>query len=407
MAERDQGRLNRDAGTPALAELVAPLSAADFLAECWNREFRAWPGQAGRFAALIGWDEINHILATQRLEPPRLILVKGGKNVATERFVHISGNNRRIDAGAVTAQLAQGATIVLSFVDEMVPRIGVLADRLGGELGARCNINLYAGWRADNGFDLHWDRHDVFILQVAGRKHWRVHRPTRDHASRGEEAPPLPKDDVPVFDGILEEGAILYIPRGWWHVATPVEEPSLHLTVALAPPSGQEYLRWLVGKALADPRFRADWPVAAGEAATTAYWHELGAALQALHAAHPPAAFLAAQEAERVARPRFTLPAFAAGTLPRLSDDSRLRLASARALAPVHDPASGEFGMWIDERFQACSETVGALLGRLSSERDTRFAALSEGLDEAARRELAAFVVRLAAAGAIFVDLGA
>ncbi len=407
MAERDQGRLNRDAGTPALAELVAPLSAADFLTECWNRVFRAWPGQAGRFAALIGWDEINHILATQRLEPPRLILVKGGKNVATERFVHISGNNRRIDAGAVTAQLAQGATMVLSFVDEMVPRIGVLADRLGGELGARCNINLYAGWRADNGFDLHWDRHDVFILQVAGRKHWRVHRPTRDFATRGEEAPPLPKDDVPVFDGILEEGAILYIPRGWWHVATPVEEPSLHLTVALAPPSGQEYLRWLVGKALADPCFRADWPVAAGEAATTAYWHELGTALQALHAAHPPAAFLAAQEAERVARPRFTLPAFAAGTLPRLSDDSRLRLASVRALAPVHDPASGDFGLWIDERFQACSETVGALLGRLSSGRDTRFAALAEGLDETARRELAAFVVRLAAAGAIFVDLGA
>lgn len=407
MAERDQGRLSRDAGTPALAELVAPLSAPDFLAAYWNREFRAWPGQAGRFAALIGWDEINHILATQRLEPPRLILVKGGKNVATERFVHISGNNRRIDAGAVTAQLAQGATMVLSFVDEMVPRIGVLADRLGGELGARCNINLYAGWRVDHGFDLHWDRHDVFILQVAGRKHWRVHRPTRDHAARGEEAPPLPKDDVPVFDGILEEGAILYIPRGWWHVATPVEEPSLHLTVALAPQSGQEYLRWLVGKALADPLFRADWPVAAGEAATTAYWHELGAALQALHAAHPPAAFLAAQEAERVARPRFTLPAFAAGTLPRLNDDSRLRLARARALAPVRDPVSGDFGLWVDERFQACSEAVGALLGRLSSERDTRFAVLAEGLDETVRRELAACVVRLAAAGAIFVDLGA
>ncbi|AQA00237.1 hypothetical protein BWQ93_18570 [Sphingopyxis sp. QXT-31] len=407
VAERDQGQLSREAATPVLADLVAPLQVADFLAQYWNRAFHAWPGQAGRFAALIGWDEINHVLTTQRLEPPRLILVKGGKNVATERFVHVSGNNRRIDAGAVTAQLAQGATLVLSFVDEMVPRIGVLADRLSGELGARCNINLYAGWRADNGFDLHWDRHDVFILQVAGRKHWRVHRPTRDFATRGEEAPPLPKDDVPVFDGILEEGAILYIPRGWWHVATPVEEPSLHLTLALGPPSGQDYLRWLVGQALADPLFRTDWPVARGEAAITQYWHELGAALQALHAAHPPAAFLAAQQAERVARPRFTLPEFAAGTLPRLDDESRLRLASARGLAPVHDPASGGFGLWVGERFQACSEAVGAVLGRLSSGNDMRFAALADGLDAAGRRELAATVVRLTAAGAIFVDLDA
>lgn len=397
----------RDAGAMPLAELVAPLGVAEFLAQHWNRRFRAWPGQAGRFAELIGWDDINALLMTQRLEPPRMILVRSGKTVAAERFVHMSGSNRRIDAGAVTAQLAQGATLVLSFVDEMVPRVGALADRMADELGCRANVNLYAGWRADHGFDLHWDHHDVFILQVGGRKHWRVHRPTRDHPARGEIVPPPGADDVPVFDAILEEGAILYIPRGWWHVATPVEEPSLHLTIALTPPTGQDYLRWLIDKAAGDAAFRADWPVAGGGAALAAHHQALQAAWQQLSAAHPPAAFLAEQQQRQPARPVFTLPDFAAGKMARLAEGSRLRLASARRLAPVRDGVSGDHGIEVDARFFACGEAVGAALGRLSSGGDIRFAALAEGLAPDSRRELEQLLIRLIAAGAVFVDLGA
>lgn len=405
MADRDQGRIRTGDAPLSLAGLVAPLSVGEFLAQHWNDSFRAWPGQTGRFADLVGWDEINQLLATQRLEPPRLILVRSGKTLPAERFTHASGSNRRLDAGAVTAQLAQGATMVLSFVDEMVPRIGELADRLGGELGVRCNVNLYAGWRADHGFDLHWDHHDVFILQVAGRKHWRVQRPTRDLPARGETAPPPADDDIPVFDDILEEGAVLYIPRGWWHVATPVEEPSLHLTLAITPPTGQDYLRWLTAKAASLAAFRADWPVAAGEAATTAFWHDIGASLQTLHAAHPPAAFLAEQQAERAARPVFTLPHFAAGGMVRIEGNTRLRLAGARALAPVRDAVSGDYGLEIGERFFACSEAIGGALARLSSAEDIGFDALAEGLDAGARRELQQFLMRLIAAGTIFADL--
>lgn len=405
VADGDRGRLTGAAEVPSLAALVAPLSVGEFLAQHWNRSFRAWPGGAGRFAGLIGWDEINHILATQRLEPPRLQLVKTGKQVPADTFIDASGPNRRIDAGAVTAQLAQGATLVLSFVDEMVPRIGALADGLGRELGVRCNVNLYAGWRADHGFDLHWDHHDVIILQVAGRKHWRVQRPTRDRPARGETVPPPAADDVPVYDEVLEEGAVLYIPRGWWHVATPVAEPSLHLTIALSPPTGQDYLRWLVGKAVGDPLFRADWPVAGGAAATADYWQALGAAMQALHAAHPAEAFLAEQRAGPPARPVFTLPHFAAGTMARLTDGSRLRVASTRGLAPVRDAVSGDHGVDTGDRFFPCSVAAGAALTRLSSERDTRFDALAEGLDGAARRELEQLLIRLNAAGFLFVDL--
>jgi ribosomal protein L16 Arg81 hydroxylase len=406
MADEEHARKGPGDAVPSLADLVAPLDAGTFLDEYWNRGFRAWPGRPEQFAGLIGWDEINHVLTTQRLEPPRIQLVRGGKKVEAGAFVHATGSNRRLDAGAVTAQLAQGATLVLSFVDEMIARVGDLADGIGRDLGVRCNVNLYAGWRADHGFELHWDHHDVFILQVAGRKHWRVQRPTRDRPARGETVPPPAADDVPVHDEILEEGGLLYIPRGWWHVATPVEEPSLHLTLALTPPTGQDYLRWLTGKAASLPLFRADWPVAGGASATDAHWRALGAALADLHAACPPEQFLAEQEASRAARPVFTLPDFAAGRMVRLSDGSRLRLASARALVPERDAVSGESGIEANGRFFACGAEAGAVLGRLTSAGDTPFAALAEGLDPVVRAEVEQLLIRLVAAGAVFVDLG-
>ena len=44
---------------------------------------------------------------------------------------------------------------------------------------------------------------------------------------------PLDKPDAPLWEGMLEDGDLLYIPRGWWHVATPLDEPTLHLTVGV------------------------------------------------------------------------------------------------------------------------------------------------------------------------------
>ena len=93
-------------------------------------------------------------------------------------------------------------------------------------------VNLYAGWRTQKGFNLHFDGHDTMILQVHGRKYWKVYRPTRLHPFA---------DDIKMayvlrtlrVEGVLENGGMLYLPRGWC-VRPAADEPSLHLTQARA-----------------------------------------------------------------------------------------------------------------------------------------------------------------------------
>ncbi len=403
MADARDRSPDEAAAVARFEQLIAPLDLDAFAARCFGREFLHQAGAAGRFAGLVGWDDVNHVLSTQRLEAPRLNLVRGGKTVPTDRYLHTSGTNVRIDAGAMTALLAQGATMVMSFVDEMLPSVGALADDVATALMARANVNLYAGWRADHGFDIHWDHHDVIILQVAGRKHWRVHSPTRMHPLRGEQCDPPAPGDEPVFDDLLEDGAMLYLPRGWWHVATPVNEPSLHLTIAITPLNGVEYLHWLGNRLADDEDARRDLPMLEDASALTDYAERLKRRFAALIDSHGPDRFHRARMAERPARPRFQLPEFATVTDSDRLSASRLRLAGVRRLH-VESSHDGRSQFEANARLWECSPEVGSAIARLSSSSAIAFSALAEPLDDTQRTELTRLLLLLTSAGVVFTD---
>ena len=62
----------------------------------------------------------------------------------------------------------------------------------------------------------HVDSYDVFLLQLAGRRRWRVGRPS---TLRLRDDVPLKMlaDFVPAHDWLLETGDMLYVPPGWGH----------------------------------------------------------------------------------------------------------------------------------------------------------------------------------------------
>jgi NAD(P)-dependent dehydrogenase (short-subunit alcohol dehydrogenase family) len=48
---------------------------------------------------------------------------------------------------------------------------------LAADLGHPTQVNAYITPPSSRGFSPHYDVHDVFVLQVAGEKHWRIHEP--------------------------------------------------------------------------------------------------------------------------------------------------------------------------------------------------------------------------------------
>ena len=237
----------------SLSDLLTPYSTEQFLQEDWGRSFQHIPGWKGKFSELFHWSHLNQILNQHRLEPPRLRLALEGKAVPSDTYIKYQSSRRRHSSPIqrllptqLTEHLHKGATLVLDAVDELHEPLTQLAQSLERLFHARIQMNVYAGCKTSHGFDLHWDDHEVLILQTSGRKHWKVYRPTRLHPLAKDLVEASPPDEEPVWDAILEDGDVLYIPRGWWHVAIPLAEPTLHVTVGIPNPTGVDLLTWLV-----------------------------------------------------------------------------------------------------------------------------------------------------------------
>ena len=54
------------------------------------------------------------------------------------------------------------------------------------------------------------------------------------------------------LEDVLKPGDLLYIPRGWWHAAAPLNEPSLHLSISVENPTISEVLTWAASELRTD-----------------------------------------------------------------------------------------------------------------------------------------------------------
>ena len=221
----------------------------------------------GRFATAEAlWDD----LLTRGLRTPMFRLVRDGETLAPSHYCRPAGVGHRtlddvVRPNRVVELHRQGATLVLQGLQLTDPHLGRFANNLALFLDHPVQVNAYLTPRLATGLELHFDFHDVFVVQLAGRKRWRVWRPlvrTTDPVRRGPR-PPMPTFDElgpPELDLTLDAGDCLYLPRGFPHAAEAVDAASSHLTVGVMAVTWQKVLTAAVDAALAEPGLRASLP---------------------------------------------------------------------------------------------------------------------------------------------------
>ncbi len=124
---------------------------------------------------------------------------------------------------ALPALARPGWSLLVQAVDVHVPAAHALLQRFRFVPDARLD-DLMVSWASDGGgVGAHVDSYDVFLLQVQGRRRWRVGR-VHDAAPQ----PGLPLAILarfePAHDWLLEPGDMLYLPPGWGHDGVAVGE---------------------------------------------------------------------------------------------------------------------------------------------------------------------------------------
>jgi bifunctional lysine-specific demethylase and histidyl-hydroxylase NO66 len=243
---------------------------AEFAERYWGREpLLSSAGPA--FDDLFGLAAVDELLSRRGLRTPFLRIAKDGRIIDPARFTGSGGAGAEIAdqvrEDSVAALFADGATLVLQGLHRTWAPLADLAAQLSADLGHPVQINAYVTPPSNRGFSAHYDVHDVFVLQVAGAKRWRIHPPVladplrsqpwtqREAAVKAQAAGP------PHLAATLNPGDRLYLPRGWLHSADALGEVSVHLTVGVHPVTRYAVVEALAALAAQAPDLRASLPL--------------------------------------------------------------------------------------------------------------------------------------------------
>jgi bifunctional lysine-specific demethylase and histidyl-hydroxylase NO66 len=259
-------------GGAALRRCTA-LSSQQFAERHWGRSplLTRAAELSGSFGDLLDTAAVDELVSRRGLRTPFLRMAKDGTVLPGKQFTRGGGAGANIaDQVAddrVLANLADGATLVLQGLHRTWPPLVTFGSRLADELGHPVQINAYITPPQNRGFSPHYDVHDVFVLQVSGRKRWRLHEPVVTdpldnqnwEKSRAEVA--ARAEGEPLLDTVLEPGDALYLPRGTIHAAEALGQTSIHLTLGIHPLTRYNLVQRLLDSAQQHPELRASLPM--------------------------------------------------------------------------------------------------------------------------------------------------
>lgn len=250
-----------------LDTLIDPVGAAGFFARHWEREHlfirRADPGY---YRHLITAADLENLISNSDARYPAIRLAKGGgyfpPEVYTRDVKHGDENFLGVpDVKRIADEYRRGATVALPAIHRTWKPLGVLCDALGSRFDHPAHANAYMTPGNAAGFTPHYDVHEVFVLQIAGKKRWSIYAPVITLPHRSQLfTPQAYSGQSAMVEVELNAGDLLYLPRGFLHSTTTSDSFSAHVTIGITVYTWADLLKEFLAAALEDPRLRTALP---------------------------------------------------------------------------------------------------------------------------------------------------
>lgn len=214
--------------------LISPVRDDDFFQKFWEKApCLIERKNAKYFSKLISFEKIDKMLINNHIEFTKNIDITSYKN-GVRKTLNPEG---RATAPVVWENYANGCSIRLLNPQTFIPSIFAMNCSLQELFHCMVGSNVYLTPPNSQGFAPHYDDIEAFVLQIEGRKRWKLYNPR----NKNEYLPRYSSENFkqseigkPILEKVLSPGDILYFPRGTIHQAC--TEPgfhSLHITLSV------------------------------------------------------------------------------------------------------------------------------------------------------------------------------
>ena len=252
---------------PDFAALLAPVLPNDFFRNHWERQpLHLSRGGAHFYDGLLTNDDLESIISYADLRSPAIQVARDGGYVPTEAFTKNIQQGREVfngvpDIAKVQSEYRSGATLVLNHLHRTWGPLRELCESLENDFSHLAHANAYLTPADTPGFAPHYDTHEVFVLQVAGSKRWRVFQPPLTLPHHTQPFTPAGYVPRPLLELELKQGDLLYLPRGFVHAAHTSEVHSAHITIGISVYTWVELLSELIASSKEFHQFRTALPL--------------------------------------------------------------------------------------------------------------------------------------------------
>jgi ribosomal protein L16 Arg81 hydroxylase len=210
--------------------------------------------------SLLDRERVEHWLRNANLRYPQATVSYGAQDAGPSTYTRTRTTITSplagfIDADRIAEHVDNGATLVLYYTEQWDGALARFCAELAAPLAATVRTFGYLTAPGQDGSVPHRDNPDVFVVQVAGSKHWRLY--DLPEGARWKQGP-IDGPATPTRELLLTAGDVLYIPRGMGHDASAGPDGSLHLSVTVATPSLTSVVEQWAARAAAgfDPQER-------------------------------------------------------------------------------------------------------------------------------------------------------
>lgn len=224
---------SRERASQLFQWLINPIPAKSFFRETWEKKpILVQRKNPGYYKGLFSTAEFDRILREED--------VQYGVNLDVTSYTNGTRETHNPPGRALPFTVwdfyESGCSLRMlnpqAFSSTVWNVLSILQEQFGSMAGA----NIYLTPPGTQGFAPHYDDIEAFVVQLEGKKHWRVYNPrSEDEVLPVFSSPNFDQADIgkPILEVVLEAGDLLYFPRGFIHQGDCLPDAhSLHITIS-------------------------------------------------------------------------------------------------------------------------------------------------------------------------------